>query len=415
MRILWVSHFLLYPENGFGALQRSRNLLLELCRRHEVHLVSLYRRVDTRFISDIGVAQQDLQQYCRTVELIPYGSSCWKKCMAGGKAFIASTPLSVSLYSSRALVARVLQLTRDYQIDLVHSDTLGLIDTILDRFPAAVKVLNHHNLESHMMFRRAETEHYRSKKFLFFKEASRLQTYENQVCRRYDMNLVVSDLDQDRLRHQNPEVRTSVIENSVDCRYYAYAPRDGAGQSLVFAGALDWYPNADAMRYFCQELWPSLKQRHSTLVMDVIGRNPPEDLRVLIAAQKDIRLHGYVSDVRPYVRRARVFVCPIRDGGGTRLKLLDALAQGIPVVATDIACEGLNLKHEEQVLLANTPDEFIRQIDRLLSDESLCHDLSVNGRKYVECTYSAVSVGEKLSTLYEHLVAEKRDQDLCVE
>ncbi len=415
MRILWVSHFLLYPEAGLGALQRSRSLLLELCRRHEVHLVSSYRGIDTQFISDVRVARQDLRQYCQTVELVPHGLGWWKKCVAGGKALVARTPLSVSFHSSRALAARVLHLTRNYQIDLVHADTLGLIDAILDMIPAAVKVLNHHNLESHMMFKRAEREDHWLKKLLLFTEASRLRTYENHVCPRYDMNLVVSDLDQDRLRHQCPEARTFVIENSVDCRYYAYAPRDGADQRLIFAGALDWYPNADAMRYFCKDVWPRLKQRRSTLVMDVVGRNPPEDLRILIAAQKDIRLHGYVPDVRPYVQRAMVFVCPIRDGGGTRLKLLDALAQGIPVVATDIACEGLNLKPEEQVLLANTPDEFIRQIDRLLSDESLCQRLSVNGRHYVERAYSAASIGEKLSTLYERLVTEKKGQEPCAE
>jgi glycosyltransferase involved in cell wall biosynthesis len=405
MRILWISHFLLYPQIGYGALQRSRNLLLELCKKHEVSLVSYYRKVDLQLVSNLQEAKGDLEKYCKKVVLIPYPLDQNKllKHILPIKSLFSTTPYSVNFYRSKVMMKEVVKMINTYNIDIVHTDTLGLIDEILDNIKA-IKILNHHNIESDMMRRRAQDEKNFAKKLFLLREAYLLKNYESKFCPRYDLNIVVSTLDDRRLREINKDVKTVVIENGVDCDYYRYYPRTEECKGLIFVGLLDWEPNTDAMVFFIKEVWPLLKKRFNNLTLTVIGRNPPKKLQDAIDESDGIILKGFVKDVRPFVKRAKVFICPLRVGGGTRLKILDALAQGIPVVSTEIGCKGLGLEDYKNVLIANTPQEFMEKIGQLLTDKELCNRLSRNGRVFVEKEYSFNIIGEKLSSLYEQII-----------
>lgn len=401
MRILWVSHFLLYPETGFGALQRSRNLLRELSQRHEVYLVSYFRAKNLELCSDIEIARRDLETCCKQVILIPhpFDETRFRKYFLLFKSLVLHLPYSSEIYYSKKLSQTVLSVVRDFHIDIVHSDTIGLIDQVLDKLPCH-KTLNHHNIESDMMYRRSEKERNLLKKLFFFIEARKIKSYERKYCPRYGLNLLVSELDEERLLKITKDLKTGVVENGVDCEYYQYSWQGIRNQELVFVGALDWYPNGDAMIFFCGGIWPALKKVFPELKMTIIGKNPPNKLLDLIDSQKDIELKGFVEDVRPFVKKARGFICPIRDGGGTRLKLLDAFAQGIPVVSTKIGAEGLDAEDGKHILIADTEEAFIKQIERTLFDDDLCMQLSLNGRRFVEERYSYGVIGEKLSRLY---------------
>lgn len=408
MNVLWASHFLLYPESGFGALQRSRNLLAELAKRHRVTLLSYYRDVDLQATPDVEEARRDLERMCDSVELAYLPFSQAQKIRSGIKSVFSGRPHSVALYRTEYLMRRAQMLVRTRAIDVVHVDTIGLMDDIVGALPVPVKSLTHHNVESHMMFRRAEKEPARFKRWAYSHEANKLRRYEQEVCTLYDLNLMVSELDESLLRQHVPQLRSAVIPNGVDCRYFAFAERATGARSLIFTGGLDWYPNADAIRFIGTEVWPKLRRRLPGAIFDIIGRNAPNDIKEMVHSSPGMRLHGYVPDVRPYIRDARIFLCPIRDGGGTRLKILDALAQGIPVVATQLACEGLGVKHGEQVLYAETPQDYVTMIDRLLSDDTLCHHLSVAGRRFVEQRYSFDAIGSRLSDTYQRMLEERK-------
>ena len=324
------------------------------------------------------------------------------------KSLFSKLPYSICLYRSKDIEDEITNIINHNNIDIIHVDTIGLIDNILDRINSkTVKVLNHHNIESDMMLRRAQKEESYFKKSFLVLEARNLQKYEYSFCPKYDLNIVVSDLDNKRLLDINKNIRTATIENGVDCKYFEHYYRGTNNRGLIFAGSLDWYPNDDAMFYFCREVWPILKNRYRDLSLTIIGKNPSGRLCSVVAKEQNIFLKGYVPDVRPYIKQAKIFICPIRDGGGTRLKILDALAQGIPVVSTNVGCEGLNLKDGEHILIANTPAEFFKQITLLLSNDELCNQLSWNGRYYVEEHYSFSAIGNKLSNLYEQLKSEK--------
>lgn len=408
MNILWVSHFLLFPEAGFGALQRSRNLLIELAQRHRVFLLSYYRNTDLTNLSDLEIARRDLERYCSQVELLYLPFDRTHKLRTGITAFFSGLPHSVALYRTKELMRRAVELVDTHQIDILHVDTLGLVDEVLGQLPVPVKTLTHHNVESQMMLRRAEKEPSLLKRSAFFLEAVKLRKYEQRACPSYDLNLMVSDLDESILRGHVPELQSTVIPNGVDCEYFSFSDRETATPSIIFTGGLDWYPNADAIRYFCTEVWPELKRRVPDITFDIIGRNASRDLKSFVTGLPGIRMHGYVPDVRPYIKQSKIFICPIRDGGGTRLKILDALAQGIPVIGTDIACEGLGVKHGEHVLYANTPKEFLTMIERLLSNDVLCQHLSVTGRRFIEQHYSFKAIGGMLSDTYERMFVKKK-------
>jgi glycosyltransferase involved in cell wall biosynthesis len=402
MKILWISHFLLYPETGYGALQRSRNLLLELSKRHDVYLLSYYRTKDLESDYELRVAHSDLEKYCKKLILIPLTveKTRYLRFIGMAKSIFSKLPYSVILYRSEALVEIAASMIHEYKIDLIHADTLGLSEN-LSSGEDTFNVLNHHNIESEMMFRRADKDKNVIRKLFLLNEARKIREYEKRFCPKYDMNIVVSAIDEESLKKINKDVKTAVVENGVDCEYFSNNFGNDNRKGLIFTGRLDWYPNSDAMLFFCKAVWSHLKERFDSLTLTIIGKNPSRELLSLLEDEPDIHLKGYAPDVREYVGKAKIFVCPIRDGGGTRVKILDALAQGIPVVSTEVGCEGLSVKDEEHILVANHPNEFIEKIACLLSNEDLWNTLSMNGRRFVEEHYSFNVIGDRLSKLYE--------------
>ncbi len=251
-----------------------------------------------------------------------------------------------------------------------------------------------------MMARRAERETHRLKRHYFAREATKLARMEATVCGNVALNLTVSELDAVRLADNCPSAKIQVVSNGVDTEYFrpsgTSAPRVG---SLVFAGGLTWYPNLEAMRFFLREIWPLLVADNPDRSMVIIGRDPPTDLRA--TGDDRVRTPGFVEDVRPWIDEAAIYVCPIRDGGGTRLKILDALAMSKPLVATGLSVEGLDLTEEVHYLRAENPLEFLEQIRRLDHNPQLARSLGNAGRQFVEGRYSWPQVGLALATAYE--------------
>ena len=231
-------------------------------------------------------------------------------------------------------------------------------------------------------------------------EARKLENFERSRCPSVDVNLTVSPLDGEGLREIAPGVCVRVVDNGVDVGFFrpTAAPRNGR-RGLVFAGGMDWYPNREAMLFFAQKIWPALVEDDPRRTVTIVGREPPPQV---LAASRDSRVTvtGFVDDVRPYLDRAAIYVCPIRDGGGTRLKILDALAMAKPLVATALAVEGLDLQEGTHYLRAEKPAEFVEKIRRLERDGGLRDRLARAGRQLVESRFSWDAIGSKLEAAY---------------
>lgn len=414
LKILWLSHVVPYPPRGFGVLQRSHHLVREVARYHDVYLLSFIQKglLAATFPSvESGLleARRVLSEFCAHVDFVPIPSEerAYGKLWLALSSLMQRDPSSINWLKSSAMSSTIMQQMRQTNFDLVHFDTISLAP-YLRHAAGCATVLDHHSIESHMMLRRAAKEPNPIKKLYFRQEGIRLQSYEKRVCAKFDANITCSTLDSDRLREIIPSGSLiDEIPNGVDIQYFQPSVRPVDPNSMIFVGSLNWYPNRDAMVYFAEQIWPAIKQRVPQAKMDVVGANPPKQVLALAERDKDFRVHGFVDDVRPYIEKAAVYVCPIRDGGGTRLKILDALAMGKAMVAHPIACEGIEVTDNKDILLATDPAGYVTHLERLFRDAPYRDTIGSAGRDLIVNKYSYTAIGNKLACLYNSIVAAR--------
>ncbi len=401
MNILWLSHVVPYPPKG-GVLQRSFNLLREISKSNTIYLVAFNQKAILPHPQDIEEAIAALKKYCCDIRVIslPADRGCWSKNALIFKSLFTEKPYTVNWNCSADMKGTIDNVLKEFQPEVIHYDTIGMAEYLQCNLPGA---LNHHNVESHMMLRRAQKEKNYLKKMYFYQEAKKIERYEKKVCKLFQSNLVVSDEDKFILKNIVPDATIDIIPNGVDISYFSPSAEIPDNETLIFAGAMNWYPNKDSMLFFIDEIWPLLKAKRPTIKMIIVGQSPPGRLLALNKQDPDFIVTGYVDDVRSYFKQASIYVCPMRDGGGTRLKILDALSSGIPIVATSMAVEGIKITPGKNVIIANTPDEFANEILSLIDNPNNRKRLSTEGRHLVETLYDWCNIGRHLNDVYKRL------------
>lgn len=401
MRILWVTHFLPYPATGHGALQRTHHLLRQAARRHEVHLVALSPPWAEMSSTQLEHAVSELSTFTASVAAfrLPRLGQRIRRLSTAATAWVGPSSFWEHAFRCEPARRHLRHLANAVRFDVVHFDTI-LLAGYLDVAPSASIVLNHHNIESQLLFARADSEPVRWRRAFFRREAVKVGALERSLVPRVAQNIVVSALDGDRLRDVAGDARITTVTNGVDVEFFRpTCPTIPGRKTMVFAGGMNWFPNHDAMVYFAREIWPALLQDDPTRTMTVIGRDPPAALREA-ARDSRLRVLGFVDDVRPHMEEASIYLCPIRVGGGTRLKILDALAMSRPLISTDLGVEGLGLVEGTHYLGANTPAEFVHQVRRLEDDGDLRQRLGAAGRAFVVDRYAWDRVAEPLEHAY---------------
>jgi glycosyltransferase involved in cell wall biosynthesis len=404
MRVLWLSHLLPYPAKG-GVQQRSFNLLRQVSNRHEVLFTGLYQAAHQAAAQDLEEGRNALAQFCSVGELLPLPVDARRhgKARQAVSSLLTGGTYNVDWLRSAPAAAALERAVARFQPDVMHFDTVGLAQyRRLPRVADVPAALNHHNVESHMLLRRAQNAANPALGAYFRVEGRRLERYERRVGADFHMHFACSSNDRDRLGELLPGVRIEVVPNGVDLDYFVPAANPSRiARRLVFAGRLSWYPNDSAMRMFLKDVWPLLIARMPDVSITIIGKGASAPLAAAAAGDTRIALPGFVPDVRPYIDEAQIYVCPIFDGGGTKLKILDALAMGAAIIAHPIACEGIDVTAGENVLFASTPQEFRDSIVRLLEDPQLAARLRRNARKLAEERYSFVHIGANLASLLD--------------
>lgn len=409
MHILWLSHIVPYPPKG-GVLQRSYNLVRELARRHEVSLLSFVQTrplVDIFGDADTGLAEarKALSEFCRDVHFVAIPSEQRWAGMArlAFSSLFTRDPYTLNWLKSPAF-GELLARTDLRAVDCVHLDTISLVPY---RGFCAGKplVLDHHNIESQMMARRAQLERNPAKKAYFAQEAWKLARVERQFCPDFASNIVCSALDGERLKQVAGELTFDVIPNGVDLDYFRPQAGESNPPTLIFAGRLSAYTNRRAALTIVNELWPLIRDQLPDVVFKLVGASPPPEARRLAAEDPRFVVTGFVDDVREHLDAAAIYVCPITDGGGTKLKVLDALAMSKPLVADPIACEGIEVVDGESVLYAQRPQDYVDRIAELLRAPQRRRQLGLAGRQLVEREYAYSAIGSKLAAVYERAAA----------
>lgn len=405
LRVLWISHLVPWPPQG-GVLQRSFNLLRQAATRHSVVLAALNQRAILPTADEVARAVAELEPLCEEVRVCEIPSNRSRLLWAGMAAasVVTRQPYDVNWLWSPRMHRVVAELRASRRFDVVHLDTVGL-HPYAAGFARTPRVLNHHNVESDMMRLRAAEERHPLKRWYFALQGSKLERLEREAAEAAAVNVVVSDLDGERMRGVAPGCRTETVPNGVDIGYFQ--PQSAAAppaRSLVFVGGMTWYPNHDAMEFFAREIWPRLLAASPDWKATIVGRSPTPAVRAAVRPGS-LEAPGFVDDARPCFDAAAIYLCPIRRGGGTRLKILDALAMAKPLVATGFAVEGLDLVAEQDYLRAETPDEFVAQLERLAASPELRRRLAHNARRIAEERFAWEIIGQRLDRAYRRAVA----------
>lgn len=414
MKILWLSHLIPYPPKA-GVIQRSYHLLKQLSKTNEVHLLAfsqpgLMRPLVIDLDSGIAEAVAHLSDFCTVHPFIDIPSDCeW---MGKLRLLIRSLPsprgYNLNWLSSKSFEEALVELLKRNNYDLVHMDTISFA-AYYDFFSHIVTVLNHHNIESHMMRRRAGREPSWLKRAYFKLEADRLEAFEQKLCAQVDLNITCSDMDSGRLLEISPSAAVTTVPNGVDTEYYSPDRESTAKARLIFIGTMSWYPNIEAVKYIIDNMALSIQENFPHLTIDVIGAGAPEWLQDSARKFDNVTFHGFVDDIRPLMNESLAFLCPIMDGGGTKLKILDALSMSLPIICHPIACEGIDVANGETVLFAESPAQFLAHIKTLNSDQLLSERLGACGRKLAIGRYSVAAVGKLMREYYELLKTESLD------
>jgi len=287
---------------------------------------------------------------------------------AGAAAHLVDPlPYAVAKYRSRAYARAIEACLAAQPFDLVVCDFLVPAVNLPPRLPCPA-VLFTHNVESEIWRRHTETATGVIGRRLYGSQYQRMLTFEARTLKRFDGVVAVSDADRDTFSRIYPgAVRNPayVVPTGVDTEYFAPAPSRPDSRHLVFTGSMDWLPNEDAMSFFCHDVLPLIRAEEPSATLSIVGRAPTPAVKAL-AAEAGINVTGRVDDVRPFMGEAAVYIVPLRIGGGTRLKIFEAMSMGKAVVSTTVGAEGLPVTDGEHVKLADTPAAFARAVVDLL-------------------------------------------------
>lgn len=401
MQILWVSHVVPYPPKA-GVLLRAHYLLKSVAERHPVDLVAFVQRplIETYYSTleeGLDDCRRTLERFCRSVTFLPIAAieRPFGKVRTALEGLLLKECYMARWLRSDAATQVLLRLAQQHRYDLAHFDVICLAPyrRLLPQVPAT---LGYHNIESHMLLRRAEKDRHLLRKLYFWQEGKRLARYEQRVADQFAGHITCSELDSARLREVMPDVEPVCIPNGVDVDYFSPLRGSTRRHSLVFVSTLTWYPNVDAALFLLREIWPALKELVPDVTLDIIGAGAPASLVELARASGGVTLHGFVPDIRPLVDAAAIFVCPIRDGGGTKLKVLDAFAMAKCVVAHPIACEGIDVTDGVDVVLAESGPEFAQRLASLLRDDERRLAIGTAARELVVSRYAFDAIGRGL-------------------
>lgn len=405
-RLLWLSHMIPYPPRA-GVIMRSYNLLRIAARHFDTDLFCLNQSKflsalmpDTDYPEQVAVDILSKLVSRIHVEGIPAEIGRFGKHRVALWSLFSARPYSVNWLQSKGSRRALEKFTAGERYDLLHVDTEGLIPYLdcIDKPP--VISLNHHNAEAHMMRRRAANAANVLMRAYFQYEARKLEQYGRREFPRFDLHLACSDEDRKRLHELCSQLSIEVVPNSVHVPPWDSIAEKDCSRSLLFVGGLDWYPNSAAAEFLVRDVWPMVSRRVGDSTLHFVGKSPPDWLRRASQTDPCIVIHGFVESLESVYRNAGVFVCPITDGGGTKLKILDAMANGVPIVAHPVAVEGINLNPGKDVLTAAGADELAASAVRVLEDDALATRLRRNAYEVVDRNYSSEAVGVRLVDLY---------------
>jgi polysaccharide biosynthesis protein PslH len=402
VRLLFVTPYLPSPPR-FGGQRRLDGLMREMARTNDVSVLSFADPAE-----DSSERVQATLAYCRDVELIPHArsvaSGTYKRALQVGSL---CSPCSFErvAYACQALHRKLEGHLVDNDFDVVQFEYVWMASSIGRPTRAGRRVpyvLDEHNIEYDVLRRTAAAEGGLIRKAYNAANWRKLRTEERRAWAQFDGCTLTSERDRDLLLEDAPRARSTVVPNGVDIAEFAPDPRASVeADSILFFGALNYYPNTDGILFFLRHVLPKLKLRRPLVRVRIVGQRPPNE----IASWRDpaVEVVGYVDDVRPHIARAAVVIVPLHIGGGTRLKVLEAMAMEKAIVSTPIGVEGIDVKNGREVLVGADADSLVEHLVTLLESRDLAGRLGHAAGELVRARYSWHASAARLSEFHEEL------------
>lgn len=408
MKILWLKTELLHPVDKGGKI-RTYNMLKELKRDHHITYLTL----------DDGAnqaARAAAIEYCHELITIPHRAQA--KFTTGFyldlvRNLVSTVPYAISKYQSPAMKRAVASQVRDGSFDVVVCDFLTpAVNLNLDvDCPTA---LFQHNVEAMIWKRHYQVATNPLKKLYLFGQWLKMRAFERYACRQFDIVIAVSAEDRQQIKAEYGIDAVFDVPTGVDTLFFQPNRTKAVDpHNLVFTGSMDWLPNEDAIRYFTETILPLIKTQIREVTLTVVGRNPYPALLSLAESDPSVIVTGRVDDVRPYMDQAAAYVVPLRIGGGTRLKIYEAMAMGKAIVSTTVGAEGLPVTSGQELLLADSPEAFAESIVNVLRDAELNRRLGESASRTVRERFGWEQVAREFTAICERVAVP--ESQLAVE
>ncbi|MBI4557218.1 MAG: glycosyltransferase [Candidatus Hydrogenedentes bacterium] len=395
MRALIVSPLFPCPLLS-GGHTRVSNLLREMGRRHELNLVSLITPEQLEFAGtleglqappELAVARRNYELREKVREAA--SPEQWRRTVRRYTDRLRGVPREVMRHYFPEMAGKLKQTLRrgTYEVVQLEYTAMGWYLPVVRRLaPRARVVLEEIDISYIAMQRLLDSGNGLPVNGLV-REVTRMERYERDLWKRCGAVVTMSEIDRRHIGRFVPLDKVWTVPNGVDVEHFVFQPRPTQTQSILFLGYFEHLPNVAGLRYFFRDIWPEVRRRCPSSRLEVVGKSAPEDIRAM-HGRDGISVHGFVPDVRPLMQTCRLMVVPILSGGGTRLKVLEAFAAGLPVVSTTIGCEGIEIEDGVNVCLADTSAKFADAVTRLFDDHVRAQAMAERARRLVAQKYS---------------------------
>lgn len=387
-----------YPPDS-GPKVKTYNVIKYLARKHAVTLVSFVRGDQSEHV-------RHLRRYCRAVHTVPMERGTIRDAWYLILSFLTGQPWMMVRDDRKPMRRLVDRLAVQQHFDVAHADQLNM-GQYAQRIPGAFKILDTHNALWVLYKRLWATMPPGPRRWLLSRDWRLLRTYEGQLVRDFDAVLAVSQEDKYALEEAaRRAVDILVIPIAVDTDELMVVPPPVSDPHILHVGTMYWPPNIDGVLWFLREVWPLIQDSRPDVVFDVVGSRPPDEIVSYGRNDSGINVTGYVADTSPFLAQAGAFIVPLRAGGGMRVKILNALAHGLPIVSTALGAEGIAVTPGHDILIADEPSDFAAAVLSLLHDPGLANRLRQNGRQLAESVYDYRQACQPLDAVYQQALGD---------
>ena len=394
-KVLIITGALPYPLVT-GAKIRTFNLMKTLADEFDIELLTVIASdADQKHLDAIEAAGIKCHYIRR-------GESKFCKIRDACLSFILSDPYLTRHYTDGRFRNKLGTLLSSKTYGVIHCDSISMTGNLHDLDPDRL-ILTQHNIEHIIWAGYADHATGRIQRLFHGNQYRKVKRLEEHLDRVYGNIVTVSQEDKVTLSRAYPSDRIVVVENGVDPETYSNTDSMSNRSGVIFTGSLDWYPNIDGLNWFVEEIYPELIALKPDCQTSIVGRRPARSVVRAIVGKENINLHPDVPEIQPYLNGARVMMVPLRIGGGSRLKILEAMAAKIPVVSTSKGAEGLAVKDGDNIIIEDNPKRFVAALVQIIQDDNLYRKLTESGRKLIDARYSWEKAARPLAELWKRV------------